>query len=113
MDVHVVKAVKGDEVDSWKSSFDPFPSVYAALCLQLATDLAGSTPYRRCEFVDCGRLFIRKQGRAKFRHRTRGVLRFCSDSCANRDAQRKHRKKIRDKAAQADNPGPSRKSGRP
>ena len=117
VDVHVVKAVKDDKVDSFRASLGPFPSVYAALCLQLATDLTGNAPYRRCKNTqDCGRLFVRKQGRArgrdrdKFSHRTRGVLEFCSDTCANRYAQRKHRAKLREAAAR-DNPGPSRKSG--
>jgi hypothetical protein len=70
------------------------PNVYQAMCLQLANHIAESVEYRHCRAEGCGRLFVRQQGRAKQeQHRVRGVLYFCSDTCANRQHQLESRRR--------------------
>jgi len=74
----------------------PHPSVYAAMALQLANHIAESATYRRCHAEGCGRLFVNQQGRSKYgQHRSRGLLKYCSDTCANRQAQRDYRRRKR------------------
>jgi hypothetical protein len=83
-----------DQSGAGSSWGEPFVSLYAAACLQLANHIAESAEYRRCKAEGCGRLFVRQQGRAKHdQHRVRGVLSFCSDTCANRQSQRDHRRR--------------------
>ncbi len=76
-------------------------NIYQILCLQLANHIAEHARYRRCAADDCGRPFVRKLGHERDRHRAHGVLHFCSDECANRQAQRDHRKKNRRLAEEA------------
>jgi hypothetical protein len=76
-------------------------NVYAVLCLQLANHIAERATYRRCAATGCGQLFVRQRGPDRDRHRTRGVLHFCSDDCANRQAQSNHRALNRRLAKQA------------
>jgi hypothetical protein len=76
-------------------------NVYAVLCLQLANHIAERATYRRCAATGCGQLFVRQRGPDRDRHRTQGVLHFCSDDCANRQAQSNHRALNRRLAKQA------------
>jgi hypothetical protein len=71
-------------------------TVYSAMCLQLANQIAQKIPYRRCKNERCGRLFAVKTGPDRDWHRSRGVLHYCSDECANRQYQREHRRRKRD-----------------
>jgi hypothetical protein len=66
-------------------------NVYAVLCLQLANHIAERAVYRRCAAAGCGQRFVRKLGRERHGNRVRGALHFCSDKCANRQAQSDHR----------------------
>ncbi len=77
--------------EPWESD-----SVYSAMCLQLTNQIAKKIPYRRCKNERCGRLFAVKTGPDRDWHRTRGVLHYCSDECANRQTQREHRRRKRD-----------------
>jgi hypothetical protein len=71
------------------------PSLYAVLCLQMWNHIAEQTPYRVCQRPDCGRLFVRQQGRAKYdQHKRSGSL-FCTVQCARVVASRKFREEKR------------------
>jgi hypothetical protein len=73
----------------------PQRSLYAALCLQLANHISEGAIYRRCQH--CNDLFYRQVGRAKFdQHRTKGRLFYCTDECANAEAQKGTRKRQSD-----------------
>lgn len=66
-------------------------SLYAVLCLQMWNHIADETPYRICQRPDCGRLFVRQQGRAKNdQHKKTGSL-YCTARCARVMASRKFR----------------------
>ena len=68
------------------------PSLFAALCLQLANHIAEGAIYRRCANQRCGQLFYRQVGsEAKNRHRVAGV-KYCSTGCAQAQAQREYRR---------------------
>ena len=68
------------------------PTLFAALCLQLANHIAEGAVYRRCANERCGRLFFRQVGSAaKNRHRVSGV-KYCSTGCAQAQAQREYRR---------------------
>ena len=89
--LEIVDVVEDDDLFAYGR---PSPSVYQAMCLQLANHIAENAEYRRCAAQGCEQLFVRQHGRAKYgQHRTRGVLRYCSDDCANRQAQRNHRRR--------------------
>jgi hypothetical protein len=70
-------------------------TVYSAMCLQLANQIAKNSPYRRCRNELCGRLFEVKRG-GHHGHRERTSTYYCSDECANRQYQREHRRRVRD-----------------
>ena len=73
----------------------PVPSLYAVLCLQMWNHIAEQTPYRVCQRPDCGRLFVRQQGRAKSdQHKTSGSL-YCTVQCARVVASRRFREQRR------------------
>ena len=75
-------------------------SLYAALCLQLANDIAEQAEYRTCR--KCGRLFFRQSGRARFgQHRTKGEALpiYCSKECAHNAAQKRYAHQKRAKQA--------------
>jgi hypothetical protein len=74
---------------------EPAPriNVYQAACLQLANDVANTTPVRHCANERCGKLFTRQRGRGDAeRHRLKGV-RYCTDTCARAQAQREARRR--------------------
>jgi hypothetical protein len=69
---------------------------YACLCLQLANHIAEHAEYKVCQNENCGRLFVRQQGGAKFgQYRTTGRVLYCSVACSNAAAQRRLRAKKR------------------
>jgi hypothetical protein len=84
--------------------FEADHTVYSAMCLEFANQIAKDIPFRRCKNERCGRLFAVKTGSNRDWHRTRGVLHYCSDECANRQYQREHRRRKRD-ARRAENSG--------
>jgi hypothetical protein len=66
-------------------------SLYAVVCLQMWNHIAEETPYRVCQRSDCGPLFVRQQGRAKYdQHKRTGSL-YCTVQCARVVASRKFR----------------------
>ena len=76
-------------------------NVYNAMCLQLANHIAENARYRPCAAEDCGNLFVRTEGYSRYgQNRLRGN-KYCSQRCANRQAQRDYRRR---------NPRPGRES---
>jgi hypothetical protein len=71
------------------------PSLYAVLCLQLWNHIAEETPYRVCQRSDCGRLFVRQQGRAKYEQHKRSGSLYCTVQCARVVASRRFREEKR------------------
>jgi len=75
----------------------PRPSLYGAVLLQLANDLALGITYQQCHNETCRRTFTRQRGRADFaQYRTSGVL-YCDRDCARAQAAREGRRRARDK----------------
>lgn len=73
----------------------PFPDLYAALCLQLFNLVVEGLPTRRCVNETCGRSFVRQRDRAVHgQYRTEGVI-YCSKQCAKAQNQRVYRRKQR------------------
>jgi len=87
-------------VDVGNPDFDigvPRPSLYGAVLLQLANDLALGIAYQQCHNETCRRTFTRQRGRADFaQYRTSGVL-YCDRDCARAQAAREGRRRARDK----------------
>ena len=78
------------------------PNVYQAMCLQLANHIAENARYRPCAAEDCDNPFVRTEGYSRYgQNRLRGN-KYCSQRCANRQAQRDYRRR---------NPRPGRESG--
>jgi len=64
-------------------------SLYSAICLQLANDIAENVTYRHCQNESCGRIFSRQRGRSEYgQHKTKGEIYYCSKWCAKAQAQR-------------------------
>lgn len=90
--VHAVLGVKGeDRPDFWP--YDE-PTLYHALCLQLARDMALDLPYRTCANEPCHRLFLRQRGGSLYgQHRVHDAgLLYCSPLCARAQGERNRRK---------------------
>lgn len=79
-------------------SVGPLPlPLYAVCCAEAFNHAVSALPYRTCARPSCARVFIRQEGRSKKgRHRTAAVL-YCSDACANAEAQSRHRERERAK----------------
>lgn len=78
------------------------PKIVTAMCLQLIAFIDRDMPVRRCANDNCRSLFALQRGRAEFgQYRTRGV-KYCSDSCAQAQAQRNYRRR---RQAAADSAG--------
>lgn len=76
---------------------EPRPSLYAAVALQLVSDMAAGAVYRQCANPTCRRTFTRQRGRADYgQYRSSGVL-YCDRSCARAQAAREGRRRARDK----------------
>jgi hypothetical protein len=64
-------------------------TLYSACVLELYNHAVEDAIYQRCE--NCGRLFVRQEGRAEHgQHRRRGV-KFCSPNCKAASLQRRYR----------------------
>lgn len=69
--------------------------LYAICALELFNHIIEGAEYRTCANENCGRTFVRQEGRSeKGQHRSRGVL-YCSAGCARATAQRKYRRRHR------------------
>jgi hypothetical protein len=72
----------------------PRIGLFSALCLQLMNAIAQGVVTRRCGNEACGQPFVHQlDGRADKVNRSRGVLRFCSTTCANQQYQREYRRR--------------------
>lgn len=73
----------------------PHP-LYSVLCLQMANHIAEEAVYRRCD--NCGRLYVRQEGRAEYGQHRRVGTRYCSATCNGSAAQKRFRAKKRKEA---------------
>jgi hypothetical protein len=68
-------------------------TLFEILTLELFRHIAEDASYKRCANETCRRTFVRQDGGAAYgQSRMTGVL-YCSRSCANTVAQRKHRQR--------------------
>jgi hypothetical protein len=68
-------------------------TLFEALALELFSHVAEHASYKRCANPMCSKTFVRQDGGAAHRQsRMTGVL-YCSRTCANSVAQRRHRQK--------------------
>jgi len=67
--------------------------------MELFNHIVEDARYLHCANTNCGRLFVRQQGRAqRGQHRTSGV-KYCSPRCARAQAKRDKRQELREQAA--------------
>ncbi len=84
-------------------------SIYSAVCLQIANDIAANAEYKRCASESCNRLFYRQRGRSEYGfYRTRKVD-YCDAHCARAQASRELRRR-RTRARQLRRDGETLKS---
>lgn len=76
----------------------PEVALYSVAVLQMVNDLAEHVDLKVCAAEKCGRTFVRQRGRSSNYSRSRGVM-YCSDTCANSQAQREWRRRQRAKTA--------------
>ena len=79
---------EGEQVGNWNVTDIGF---FEALCLQLRNDIDEGSKFRRCRA--CGSLFVRQNSCEGRGRRTKGVLNYCSDECANRQGVRNYRER--------------------
>lgn len=78
------------------------PTLFGALCLQMANHIAENATFNRC--AKCGRWFVHKEGRPyekpkpNRRYRSTGVM-YCSDPCAKAASQQKYYARQKKKGA--------------
>ncbi len=71
-------------------------ALYSVAVLQMVNDLSEHVGMKVCAAEKCGRTFVRQRGRSSNYSRARGVI-YCSDTCANSQAQREWRRRQRAK----------------
>ncbi len=74
----------------------PEMALYSVAVLQIVNDLSEHVDLKVCAAEKCGRTFVRQRGRSSHYSRAKGVL-YCSDTCANSQAQREWRRRQRAK----------------
>ncbi len=74
----------------------PEVALYSVAVLQMVNDLSEHVGMKVCAAEKCGRAFVRQRGRSSNYSRARGVI-YCSDTCANSQAQREWRRRQRAK----------------
>lgn len=75
----------------------PPTTLYGLCCLELYENLIANLPYRLCASETCKRLFSRHEGRTQYgSHRPDAI--YCSASCAQAQAQRKYRRRLKIKS---------------
>jgi hypothetical protein len=74
----------------------PEVALYSVAVLQMVNDLSEHVDIKVCAAEKCGRTFVRQRGRSSNYSRTKGVM-YCSDTCANSQAQREWRRRQRAK----------------
>ena len=77
----------------------PIINVYQAMCLQLANHIAENAVYLKCAAEDCDKLFVRTEGYSRYGFHRLSGHKYCSELCANRQAQREYRRRQRAKGA--------------
>lgn len=82
------------EVDGSAASPSANPTLYSALCLQLANHVAERADYHRCANERCDNLFVRQRGRAVYGHNRTSGVDFCSASCAKAQTTRAYRRHV-------------------
>lgn len=82
------------EVHGSAASPKASPTLYGALCLQLANHVAEQADYHRCANERCDNLFVRQQGRAAYGHNRTSGVDFCSASCAKAQTTRTYRRHV-------------------
>jgi len=88
--------VAGVEADQIAHIWRDGPTLFGFLCLQIADHIASGATLRQCQNESCGQWFSRQSGRAEYgQHRTRGVLLYCSASCARTQGSRAWRRRKR------------------
>ncbi len=74
----------------------PEIALYSVAVLQMVNDLSEHVGMKVCAAEKCGRTFVRQRGRSSNYSRAKGVI-YCSDTCANSQAQREWRRRQRAK----------------
>lgn len=76
------------------------PTLFWLCALELYNHIAESARYKICENQNCGRLYVRQQGRARFGQHRMTATKYCSAECARAQAQRDYRARERAKRAE-------------
>lgn len=77
----------------------PELALYSVAVLQMVNDYTEHVDFKVCAAEKCGRTFLRQRGRSSSYSRSSGVI-YCSDTCANSQAQREWRRRQRAKKVQ-------------
>ena len=91
------------QVRKFWSGGEPYPLfkdeavAWNVCCLELFNHIVEEADYKTCARDDCGRLYVRQEGRAKYgQHRTTGT-KYCSRRCAGLVTTRNQRRRQRTK----------------